>query len=111
MYHLRLIKALSYHGIVKATKKNPDAYTDDKATAEAAVATGYFEIVGKPTVADKTEDDKKDLSKMTVTQLKAYAEEHGIDLTGHTTKSDIIEAINSAEDNTEAEAAPEYETE
>lgn len=45
MYHLRLIKALSYKGAVSATREHPDTYTDDEAIAQAAVASGYFELV------------------------------------------------------------------
>ena len=44
MYHLRLIKALSYSGIVEATKQRPDVFVKDKATADKAVATGYFQL-------------------------------------------------------------------
>ena len=44
-YHLKLKKAMSYHGIVCATRKNPDVYTEDKKVADAAVATGYFVLV------------------------------------------------------------------
>lgn len=44
-YHLRLCKSLSYKGVVSATKKQPDVFVEDKATAEAAVATGYFTLV------------------------------------------------------------------
>ena len=45
MYHLKLVKALSFTGIVTATKKNPDVFVEDKATADAAVATGYFKLI------------------------------------------------------------------
>ncbi len=34
---------------------------------------------------------------MTVDELKAYAAEHSIDLTGKTTKADILAAIKAAE--------------
>lgn len=44
MYHLKLIKALSYSGIVTATQKRPDVFTEDKAIADKAVATGYFKL-------------------------------------------------------------------
>ena len=44
MYHLRLIKALSYSGIVEATKQRPDVFVKDKATADKAVVTGYFQL-------------------------------------------------------------------
>ena len=42
MYHLRLIKALSYDGAVSATREHPDTYTEVEAIAQEAVASGYF---------------------------------------------------------------------
>ncbi len=48
-YKLKLKKALSYNGIVSATKLNPYVSAEDKATAEKAVATGYFEIIEEDT--------------------------------------------------------------
>lgn len=45
MFHIRLIKARSYSGVVSATREKPDVYLNDEATAIAAVATGYFELV------------------------------------------------------------------
>lgn len=44
-YHLRLSKGLSYCGVLSATKQRPDAYTDSKAVADQAVASGYFTLV------------------------------------------------------------------
>ena len=64
-YHLRLIKALSYSGIITATKKKPDVYVADKKIADAAVATGYFMLVGgeeKPQVVVKGQFLKLDYS-------------------------------------------------
>jgi len=49
VYHLRLNKALSYTGAVSATRENPDVFTDDEATAVAAVASGYFDLIEVPT--------------------------------------------------------------
>lgn len=43
------------------------------------------------------EDDLAELNSMTVPELKAYAENTGIDLKGATKKSDIIAAIMAAE--------------
>ncbi len=46
MFHLRLIKAMSYMGCgLSVTKKNPDVSTDDKAQAEALIKSGYFQLV------------------------------------------------------------------
>lgn len=116
MYHLRLIKALSYTGTISATKKHPDVYTEDKAIADEAVASGYFAIVAEvdvphaeavepPTVKEPTADqngmagetpDYEALSKQTKAELTAYAQAHGISLDGCKTKADILEAISAA---------------
>lgn len=45
MYHLRLKKALSYTGIVTATKKQPDVFVKQEKIAKAVLATGYFEHI------------------------------------------------------------------
>ena len=48
-YHLKLVKALSYYGPVKATREHPDVFVEDEAIAQAAVASGYFRMVtGEP---------------------------------------------------------------
>lgn len=116
MYHLRLIKALSYSGVVSATRKHPDVYTKDKAIADAAVATGYFAIVAEleatpsgPTIKppadaelpepDGTEGiipDYEELSRQTKAELTAYAQARGISIDGCKTKADILEAISAA---------------
>lgn len=112
MYHLRLIKALSYSGIVRATRKNPDVYTDDKAIADMAVASGYFALVAElevpnaetekpsedvpPADAGAAPPDYESLSKQTKAELAEYAGSHGISLNGCRTKSDILEAISAA---------------
>ncbi len=57
MYHLRLIKALSYDGAVSATKEHPDTYTEDEAIAQEAVASGYFELVNESEASSEQEDD------------------------------------------------------
>ncbi len=46
MYHLRLVKALSYTGYgLSATKKKPDVFTEDGDIAEALADTGYFQLM------------------------------------------------------------------
>ncbi len=45
MYHLRLKKALSYTGIVSASKEQPDVFVKQEKIAKAAIATGYFERI------------------------------------------------------------------
>ena len=111
MYKVKLIKSLSYTGAVHATKDNPYVDVESKEAADAAVATGYFELV-EATADDNTDGEKNDnsgatdLDKMTVPQLKAYAAEKGIDLEGASRKDDIIAKIAAAataDDNTDGE--------
>ncbi len=46
MFHLRLVKAMSYTGYgLSVTKKNPDVFMEDKAQAEALTKSGYFQLV------------------------------------------------------------------
>ena len=111
MYKVKLIRGLSYTGAVHATKDNPYVDVESKEAADAAVATGYFELV-EATADDNTDGEKNDnsgatdLDKMTVPQLKAYAAEKGIDLEGASRKDDIIAKIAAAataDDNTDGE--------
>lgn len=105
-YHLKLKKALSYNGIVCATRKNPDVYTEDKKVAEAAVATGYFDLVAyednQPPTDGNTDMvkghlDFDQLKKMGKDELKDLAEKLGIDATGLKTKEDYAKAIAAVE--------------
>lgn len=99
-YHLKLAKALSYCGVVTATKEKPDVYTDDGDVADKAVATGYFKLVeseapGKPAEGSLQEGeiDVTQLGSMSLAELKDLAKQLGADLTGRKSKEDIIEAI------------------
>ena len=110
-YHLKLKKALSYNGVVSATRKNPDVYTEDKATAEAAVATGYFDLVeyieDDPNPADHVADtgemvkghlDAEQLIKdYKLDELKDLAAKLGITTPGLRTKEDYAKAIAAVE--------------
>lgn len=115
-FHLRLSKGLSYNGIVSATKKNPDVFTDDEAVLTAALATGYFDVVddsnpviaedateakaGEAAETEKTEGNAPgvatELSKMTVAELKQYASIKGIPLEDGIKKEAILKAIEEA---------------
>lgn len=99
MYHIRLAKALSYSGIVSATKKNPDVFVEDKATADAAVATGYFvHVEERPSTAPITGHlDKGQLDSMKLADLKKLAEDMGIDTKGIKSKADFVAAIAAEE--------------
>ncbi len=89
MYHLKLSKGLSYYGGgIKATKKNPDVYVEDEASANAALASGYFKLVS---VSEEQEVlpsrrtghlDKVFLEDMDNDELKKLAADMGVDATG-----------------------------
>lgn len=98
MYALKLIKGLSYSGVVKASQKHPYVQTEDEATANAAVATGYFELVGGLPEPEPPPDDVPDytaLASMTKANLEEYAQANSIDLAGTKTKADILQAIST----------------
>lgn len=103
-YHLKLNKALSYCGVVTATRQHPDVIVEDKATADAAVATGYFKLVAAEETPEETtegntpEDTEgkepgKKLEEMTVPELETYAAYKGVSLKGISKKADIIEKL------------------
>lgn len=118
MYHLRLVKGMSYLGAVTATKKNPDVYVESAETADNLVDSGYFKYVGQTDdeksqeedisgaetkvgfVEKETADDevvkpseKEKLSEMNMDDLKGYAKVYGIDLSGCSKKAEIIQRI------------------
>lgn len=108
-YHLRLCKALSYRGVVSATKKQPDVFVEDKATADEAVATGYFKLIEFEEIEESGDDpapeppdmlgetpDYEELSKQTKAELIAFAKAHGISTDGCKTKGDILQEISHA---------------
>lgn len=116
-YHLKLVKGLSYHGVISATVKNPDVYTDDKAIADKAVNTGYFEVVDNDTYNEESDidavsgdnndelfnfDDEnnstEDFGSYTVKELRAYAKEHNIDISHCENKADYINAIKEGKE-------------
>lgn len=114
MYTLELIKALSYKGIVNATRENPFVTVEDSATADKAVATGYFRLV-PDSVKPENQEDPKDqedpdgledmitsepdyeaLAKLTKKELTEYANKHEVDISGCKTNADILQAISIA---------------
>lgn len=109
MYHIKLIKARSYTGVVFATQKNPDVFVEDKATAAAAVATGYFELVEEIITGHL---DRDQLEKMKKDDLKKLAADMGIDASGFKKNSDYVDAIiavnvTTDENSSEEEASEE----
>nr|UWI04086.1 MAG: Thymopoietin protein [Bacteriophage sp.] len=111
MYHLRLLKALSYTGIVSATKTHPDVFVEDKATADAAVATGYFKLLesGEEIPAANEESEPgKTLEEMTVSELETYAAYHNVSLKGISKKADIIAKLKEELGDEETENEVDY---
>jgi len=107
MYHLKLCKGLSYYGMcgaLKATKQKPDVFVEDEATANAAVASGFFELVGEeetpgfpPAGEVLGHLDPEQLESMTIPDLKKLAGEMGVDIKGCKDKAAIIKAISAQE--------------
>lgn len=107
MYHLKLCKGLSYHsmdGKITATRQQPDIYTEDKAVADAAVASGFFKLVGEgegdrfPPYGEVVGHlDPEQLESMTIPDLKKLAGEMGVDIKGLKDKGAIIKAICAVE--------------
>ena len=61
-----------------------------------AKCAGHLDSIlapGAPQDKAETEEQTESLDDMTVKELKAYAEEHSIDLDGLTKKADILKAI------------------
>lgn len=121
MFHLRLCRGLSYLGIVRATKAEPDVYVQEEEKANALVASGYFEMVtsgaekvqpftGCTSEADSIEEmfgeeaeekvqedpELMELQKKSKSELIEYAGQNGIDITGCKTKDDIYQKIVEA---------------
>lgn len=114
MYHLRLCKALSYTGVVSATKKEPDVFTEDKAIADKALASGYFRLVedgGRQTPTVKGHLSREQLESMKVSDLKKLAEAMGIDASGIEKKAELVEAISAEEVEAPAEEENEVDYE
>lgn len=93
MYHLKLVKALSFTGIVTATKKNPDVFVEDRATADAAVATGYFKLVED----GPANLDAGQFGDWSLEEVKRLAEAMEIDTTGLSSKAEYVAAIEAVE--------------
>lgn len=80
-YHIKLIRGLSYTGFggkVKATRKNPVATVEDKAIANAAVASGFFKLIEEADEARVLTGhlDATQLEGMDTKDLKALAIRH-----------------------------------
>ena len=111
MLHLKLTKGLSYtgHGIT-ASRQVPDVFSSDETVVAALLDTGYFALIGGSNTPAKAPDTGtiEAIDTMGSTKLRAYAKEHGLDLTWEKgTEADIIRSdIKAALDAREAEEDP-----
>lgn len=105
MYHLRLIKGLSYSGDVEATRNVPDAYTLDEAIAKNAVASGFFKLIedaeGAPDEQGENDGRRVELETKKLDELRDIAEGLGIDHKQHKNKAALVDAIIEAENKEE----------
>lgn len=69
---------------------------NNKRPGAGITAAEYAEITGEPYAFDGA-STATELNNMTVAELRKYASENGIALTGLTLKADILTAIKTAE--------------
>jgi hypothetical protein len=117
VYRLKLIRGRSYIGRgLKATAQKPFVETVSEQTAEYLVACGRFELVetidpGAETDSGGAGESGDDVpgDGWTVAQLRAYAGENGIDLTGvKNVKADILAKIQEAESVNDGESGVDF---
>lgn len=114
LYHIKLKKAMSYTGIVNATREEPNVYTRDKDIATAAVRSGYFDLIDVEKDEAKADSalltaageeaeegsipahfDKGYLDSLSITDLKKLAGDLGVDVTKGMKKDDLVAAITA----------------
>ena len=79
--HLRLIKGLSYDGVVRASAAHPDVFVDDPEKYTALLESGYFEALPDAhTVTGHLGADF--LGEMDEEQLDKLADDMGVDTGG-----------------------------
>ena len=89
--HLRLIKGLSYDGVVRASAAHPDVFVDDPEKYTALLESGYFEALPDAyTVTGHL--DTGFLGEMDEEQLDKLADDMGIDTTGKD-KAEVVAAV------------------
>lgn len=122
MYHIRLTKALSYSGEVKATAEKPDVFIEDSAVYDRVMESGYFSLVSAgPKELKVTEAEGeplppiqepayggKTLSEMNVSELETFAAYKGVSLKGITKKADIIKKLKEELPEEDLEGIIEY---
>lgn len=117
MFHLRLIKGLSYDGAVRASAGAPDVFTDDPEKYSSALASGYFEAIQDAQTGTDEEPepemlkghlDPAQLETMSEENLANLASDMGLDVAALSTKEELIKAISAVE--VEAAATEEDES-
>lgn len=110
MYRIKLIKALSYSGLVTATAEKPYVDIDDDETAEKILATGYFETVftSTQTLESSAENVSKPLDEMNISELETFAAYKGVSLKGLKKKEAIINKLREELTAEELEGDIEY---
>ncbi len=127
MYHIRLIRGMSYSGAVTASRRCPDVFTEDEVAYASAMKSGYFadltagdgvrgredkEAAAESTIEPGGEASSNegtvepggkdsgrvdDFAEMSVDELRAYAEINGISLAGAKKKAEILGVIRESE--------------
>lgn len=127
-YHLRLKNAMSYTGVVNATREEPDVFTADEAIKAAALRSGYFDLVdvlaeqdtAAPADADtipltpageQADDgstlatlDRAYLENLSFAELKRLANDMDVPVTKTTKKAELIDTLAAETVTVPAEA-------
>lgn len=127
-YHLRLKNAMSYTGVVNATREEPDVFTADEAIKAAALRSGYFDLVdvlaeqdtAAPADADtipltpageQADDgstpatlDRSYLESLSFAELKRLANDMDVPVTKTTKKAELIDTLAAETVTVPAEA-------
>ncbi len=98
MFKLKLKNALSYNGIVSASEAKPFVEVKTKKEADAAVATGYFDIVEFPEVKDDEGHTAASLKKLNADEQKAIITGLGGDLESVNNEEERIALILQLQD-------------
>lgn len=127
-YHLRLKNAMSYTGVVNATREEPDVFTADETIKTAALRSGYFDLVdvlaeqdtAAPADADtipltpageQADDgstpatlDRDYLESLSFAELKRLANDMDVPVTKTTKKAELIDTLAAETVTVPAEA-------
>lgn len=93
MAEVKFVNTVKYRG-VRYPAHTP--FTVDDADIDSLVSKGAI-LISAPKVTGNPDEGVKDLDRMKIDELKAYASEKDIDITGLEKKSDILSAIKAFE--------------